>query len=113
MHEFSIMQSTLDIAFEHATNSKADKITSLHLRIGEFSGVIQEALEFAFEALTSGTIAEGATLEVEKVPICCYCDSCDKNFNPSGYSFECPDCKTPSASIIEGREMEITEIEVV
>ena len=41
---------------------------AIRLRIGALSGVVPEALEFAFEALRPGTLAEKAELAIESVP---------------------------------------------
>jgi len=38
------------------------KLTAVHLRIGEMSGVVREALLFAYEQACSGTPLEGSTL---------------------------------------------------
>ena len=80
MHEVNIMQNTLDIAIAQARQSKAAKIDCLTLNIGELSGVIPEALEFAFEVLSQGTITENAQLEINSIPVVCHCQKCDRNF---------------------------------
>jgi hydrogenase nickel incorporation protein HypA/HybF len=71
MHEVGLMQSTLAFALKRAADEGAQRIHRLTMRIGPLSGVVPEALEFAFEVLTQGTIAEGAGFEVERVPIVC------------------------------------------
>ena len=71
MHEVSIMQNTLDIAISQAQQQGATKIDSLTLKIGKLSGVIPEALEFAFEVLIRDTIAEDAQLEIKTIPVKC------------------------------------------
>ena len=78
MHEVSIMQNVLDIAIAEAQKKGAAKIDSLTLTIGELSGVIPEALEFAFEVLIQGTIAENAQLEINSIPVVCFCSKCDR-----------------------------------
>jgi hydrogenase nickel incorporation protein HypA/HybF len=112
MHELSLMENTLAIVFEEARRHGAEKVTGLRLRVGAMSGVVPEALEFAFEALIEGTLAEGAQLHIERVPVTCYCETCKNEFEPPPYSFECPRCKTPSTDMRKGRELEIISIEV-
>ncbi len=112
MHELSLMENTLAVVFEEARRNKAEKIGSLRMKVGAMSGVVPEALEFAFQALTEGTMAEGARLEIDKTPIVCYCKQCEKEFEPGPYEYACPHCGTASLEIRRGRELEIVSIEV-
>ncbi|HYG35135.1 MAG TPA: hydrogenase maturation nickel metallochaperone HypA, partial [Clostridia bacterium] len=64
MHELSIMDSALNLALDQARKAGAKRICGIRLRIGALSGVVPEALEFAFEALVTGTLAEGAKLSI-------------------------------------------------
>jgi hydrogenase nickel incorporation protein HypA/HybF len=112
MHEVSIMQSTLDIAIEQASGRKAKKILGLSMRVGQLSGVVPEALRFAFDVLTQGTIAEGASLDVELVSVVCYCSACEKQFDAADMFCECPRCHQTSIQIVRGRELQLKAIEV-
>lgn len=112
MHEVSIMQNTLDMAIAQARQNKAQKIDNLTLNIGELSGVIPEALEFAFEVLIKGTMAENAQLEIKTIPVVCYCQQCDRNFEPETYIYECPQCQQISSSILTGRELKLASVVV-
>ncbi len=112
MHELSLMQSTLEIALEYAQNQGAQKICQLNLRVGALSGVVPEALEFAFEACVQDTIAAGAHLKIELVPALCYCENCDREFTPPDPIYACPDCGRISSKLIQGRELQLTSLEV-
>ncbi len=112
MHEVSIMQNTLDLAIAQAQQTGATKIDCLTLNIGELSGVIPEALEFAFEILTQETIAADAQLEIKIIPAVCYCQQCDRDFEPDDYIYECPYCQQISSNILTGRELELASIVV-
>ena len=82
------------------------------MRIGEISGVVPEALHFAFDVVTKDTIAEGAILEIETVPVNCYCQKCALEFKPSDLCYECPSCGNLHTQIITGKEIELTSMEV-
>lgn len=113
MHEVSLMEQTLEIAIDRARSQNSTQIHRLKMRIGELSGVVPEALNFAFDVVTQGTIAEGAKLEIETVPTVCYCSQCDREFHPvDAYIYECPDCGNLSFQIRSGREIELTSLEV-
>ena len=112
MHEVSIMQNTLDIAIAQAKQHNATKIDCLTLKIGQLSGVIPEALEFAFEVLTQGTIAANAQLEIETIPVVCYCRNCDLLFQPEAYIYRCPHCQQISSDIVRGKELDLVSVMV-
>ena len=112
MHELSIMQSALDLALEQARKAGAKRLLELRLRIGALSGVVPEALEFAFEALTPGTLAEGARLALEKVPARFWCAHCGREFESDDLFADCPDCQRPSGELRAGRELELASLEI-
>ena len=49
MHELGIMEQTLAIAIHNAKKENAQQIKRIIMNIGKLSGVVPEALEFAFE----------------------------------------------------------------
>ena len=112
MHEVSIMQSTLDLAERQARQSGAQAIHSMRLRVGRLSGVVVEALRFAFDALREDTMADGATLEIEEVQPACWCSTCKAEFEVSDYVYLCPRCNQPSGDLRRGREMNLVSLEI-
>lgn len=112
MHELSIMESALNLALDQARQNGASRVHVLRLRIGALSGVVPDALQFAFEALTPGTPAEGAELIIDNVPARFWCESCRREFESAEMFAECPDCSRPSAELRAGREMELASMEI-
>ena len=112
MHEFGIAESVLNSALDTARQHGAAKVELVRLRIGALAGVVEEALTFAFEALAEDTPAQGARLAVEKVPVTCYCEACQKEFEVPRFSYRCPVCQTLSREVRRGRELELISIEV-
>jgi len=109
VHELSIAQSLLDIIAQQAQIYGAKRVTKVNLRIGALSGVVKEALCFAFEVLSKGHVAEGATLEIEEVPVRIRCERCGVF---EGIPFlVCPDCGE-IAELLSGRELEIYSMEI-
>lgn len=111
MHEVSIMQGALSMAEDMARKGGAERITRLRLKIGSLSGVVRESLDFAFESLTPGSLAAGASLEVDWVEAMCRCDECDRNFSFSENGYMCPGCGEPCLVLLCGRELELSSIE--
>ena len=112
MHELSIMESALNTALHEARQAGASRVLAIRLRIGALSGVVPEALQFAFEALAPGTSAEGAQLLIADVAARFWCIPCEREFEADAMFSECPQCHTPSAQLRAGREMELASLEV-
>ena len=106
------MESALTIVLNRAHEAGASRVHSVRLRIGALSGVVPEALDFAFGALTPGTFAEGAQLIIDAVPARFWCANCQKEFQSDDMFAECPECRRPSGELRAGREMEIASMEI-
>ena len=112
VHELSIMQSALNLALEQAKQAGGGRVHMIRLRIGALSGVVPDALEFAFEALAPGTPAAGARLAIEHVPARFWCAGCAREFESADMLAECPDCHGLSGELRGGREMELASLEI-
>jgi hydrogenase nickel incorporation protein HypA/HybF len=112
MHELSLMQSALDMAFSHAHRAGASRIHRMRLRVGALSGVVVEALEMAFTVATCGTQADGAELIVETVPVICRCRRCAHEFQPDDVIYCCPFCGDVSSQVCQGKDLELISLEV-
>ncbi len=112
MHEVGLMQNALDLAIEAAARQRAGRIHRLTLRVGALAGVEPAALEFAFEVVVAGTVAEGARLVVESAVVTCFCQPCGREFEPACAVFECPRCGEVSRDVRRGYELELASLEV-
>ena len=112
MHEFGIAEGVLKAALDAARKNGSTKVEVVRLRVGALAGVVEEALTFAFEALSEDTPAQGAKLLVEAVPVTCYCVPCTSEFAAPRFSYRCPVCQTLSQEVRRGRELELISIEV-
>ena len=112
MHEMGIIAGVLDATVQSATEAGATRVLGVTLRIGEMTEAIPEALEFAFEALTEGTICEGASLTVNTVGPHSICSECGEEFDHDRFHRSCPACGSYETILLNGRELEIESIEV-
>jgi hydrogenase nickel incorporation protein HypA/HybF len=112
LHELSLTQNLIEIAEEHAKRENAKTITCIIIEIGALSGVIPEAVEFAFEACTKGTMAESATLEILNVPAVGRCQDCDSETEMENLTDGCDECGSFALDIVSGQEMTLTEMEI-
>ena len=112
MHEISVMQSAMEIAMEQAKANNAQQIHRVNMRVGALAGVIPDSLEFAFDIVVQGTMAEGAKLEIEYVPALCHCTNCGSEFEPKDFFYECPNCSALTVELLHGKELELSYLEV-
>lgn len=106
------MQAALSVALDSAQAQGANHIHRLQMQVGELSGVDPQALAFAFDVVSSGTLAETAELEIIPIPAVCYCSSCQQMFQPLEWVYECPCCHRLSDDIRQGRNLELTSLEI-
>ena len=66
MHEFSLMADLLRKIEQLAKDAKTDKVRGVKVKLGALSHITADHFREHFEAAIVGTIAEGATLEVEQ-----------------------------------------------
>jgi hydrogenase nickel incorporation protein HypA/HybF len=113
MHELSIVLSIIDEVGDESDARGLHDVEVVHLRVGVFSGVDRDALLFAWELACEGTPLEGSRLDIETVPLVIHCAACGRDRTPpSVYQLCCPECETPSETIVTGRELEVVSLEV-
>ena len=112
MHEMGIMASVLKIAEEAARDAGASRVTRIEVVAGELTQVVDEALQFAFEALSPGTCCEGAEVALTKVPCRSRCPECGVEFAHDPASRACPECANPFTELLAGRELYVGALEV-
>jgi hydrogenase nickel incorporation protein HypA/HybF len=112
MHEVGIIESALEVIRREAAKNGAAHVARVVLRVGAISGVDSEALRFAFEAVTPGSLAAGAELEIQNVPARAHCRECRADFTiEGGFIFQCPRCQAFSGEVLSGRELELARLE--
>ncbi|MDW8395261.1 MAG: hydrogenase maturation nickel metallochaperone HypA [Anaerolineae bacterium] len=113
MHELSIALSLVESVESAARQAGAQRVTRIQLQLGALSGVVKEALLFSYDIAAQGTLAEGATLDIEEVPLTVHCSTCDQtHVLPLGRGISCPTCGSLSTCVVRGKELEVTAIEV-
>jgi hydrogenase nickel incorporation protein HypA/HybF len=112
MHELAITQSMLDIVLRQAERAGPGGVRRVNVVVGQMSGVVAECMQFYFDLLSKGTIAEGADVSVRTVPATARCRACGKSFELKEFSWTCPGCQATDAEIIAGKELSVESIEV-
>lgn len=110
MHEYSIVQALVDTVEREAHARRATAIHRLSVRIGSLAGVEAGLLASAYEICRTGTLCEGAELEIESVPARWTCPECGQERAP-GEVLHCPVCRIP-ARLVSGDEIILDRIEM-
>lgn len=105
--------SIVEFAEGEAQKRGSPRVTAVHLRLGAFSGVAKEALLTSFAMACTDTRLQGSQLVVEEVPLQVYCSRCDarRSIDPNEW-FICSQCGAPTPEIVQGKELEVTALEL-
>jgi hydrogenase nickel incorporation protein HypA/HybF len=112
MHELSIAEDIIEISEGRAREHNSRRIRKIKLRLGEFTTIVNEALQFSFEIARRGTLAHDAVLEIENMPIVAICAVCGPaNQQLDKLCLICPRCGG-ALEIISGDAMQVEYIEM-
>jgi len=112
MHELSVTESLLKIAVHHAEGANAQRVTDLHIVIGDLASMVDDSIQFYWEIIANGTIAEQATLYFRRLPAELQCNTCAEKYHPTDKELICPTCGGIGARIITGEEFFLESIDV-
>ncbi len=112
MHELAITEGIIEAAVPEAKRHGARKILEIRLKIGELSGVLPECIQEYFNIASRGTIAEGARLSVEKIPVTIECKGCGYSGEIPKRKIFCPRCQSADFTLTSGREYFVDSLEV-
>ena len=112
MHELQVTQNILDIAIKHGKNSNASRILQLNIVIGQLSSFIDDSIQFYWDLISKDTMAEGATLNIMRIPAEFSCLDCGNHYNISPDGFECPDCGSSHVEILTGKEFYLDSLDI-
>ncbi|WP_376796925.1 hydrogenase maturation nickel metallochaperone HypA [Thermogemmatispora sp.] len=113
MHELALAQSIIEVVESKAEECGLRRVRTVHLRVGEASGVLAEALQGAFAMLASlSPVLEQAQLVIEVTPHRAWCEPCARAFAVVDFLARCPVCGAWSTRILSGTELQILDMEV-
>ncbi len=112
MHELSIAESIVKTVIKEAGKRNAIKVSKVGLKIGALTDIVNDALEFGFQAIIPGTILENAKLNIENIPLICLCKKCQKKYEIEQFLFVCPICNGRDLEIQSGNELDIVYIDL-
>jgi hydrogenase nickel incorporation protein HypA/HybF len=112
MHELSLAQSILDLVEEQRTGERFARVRTIRVSVGQLSSVDPRALEFGFEVVARGTVAEGATLAIDRPPGRAFCTDCAATIEIASQADACPTCAGHRWVVSGGQELRVVDLEV-
>ena len=116
MHEMSIVGNVVKAVVMYAEEEGVERVAGVTLTVGALHDVVDDLMEKAFRFLARGTVAEGAYLHLNKLPLKVRCRECltvhEANIRDRA-SLICPECGKQENDVVQGREFLIENIEVV
>jgi len=110
MHETIVAQSILTTVAENAAKLNA-KPVSATVSCGQLNPINDDALNFAFEIASAGTVCEGLRLIVIHHPLKALCRQCEVSFEFDVYSPGCTECGSSEFEITPDAPLLLEEIE--
>ena len=102
MHELGYCEGVLEAVERRAAGRR---VTRVGVRIGAVHRVVGAAFEQSFQLVAAGGPAEGATTEVEVVPVQGTCRACRHAFTSLDPAPACPACGALDVTAVGGDEV--------
>ncbi len=110
-------QDILDTALSYARKTNSQKVLTIVLRLGALRDINRDWLQYYFNFIRKGTLAEEAEILVIVNPIVFNCRVCGTEFEVDrdrlvNEDISCPNCSVKNYEMISGTEFRIEGIEV-
>ena len=112
MHEISLVESVVALIEDERRKQAFSRVRAIRLKVGTLGHAEPEALRFCFDAVTSGTIADGARLEIEMIQGAGWCSDCQRTVLLGERFAACPACGNARVRMTAGGELRLAEMEV-
>ena len=112
MHEMTVAESLVELIEDEGRCRGFSRVRQIRVRIGALGHVEPDALRFCFAAVSHGTIAEGAHLELETVAGEGWCAGCARTVAIAERHDICPECGSCQVRMTAGAELRLAELEV-
>ena len=112
MHEGTLTEDLFEHVLAHAREANALRVTRVTVTIGALSDATIESIQFYWDNLAPGTIAEGALLEFDTAPGTARCSTCGEEFTIEERFAVCPNCGAFPVKVTGGEGVYLASLEV-
>ena len=110
MHEVALAEGVLRIVIDAARANAATRVHTVWVELGALAQVEADALAFCFDAVTRGSVAAGAKLEIATTAGAAWCLPCGERVALARLGEACPQCGSYQLQVLAGDEMRVKEI---
>ncbi|MBM2816592.1 MAG: hydrogenase nickel insertion protein HypA [Ignavibacteria bacterium] len=112
MHEVSIARNIIEIVNSYLPATNNVSVKSVKVKVGAFTSILPDALRFGYEVLTCGTNLQDSILDILEVSLKVKCNICGSISGGEPSFLYCHSCGSHDVEIIEGTELNVSEIEI-
>ncbi len=113
MHELSVTQALLKTVLDAAHQAGARRVRTVHVVVGALTGIVDDSVQFYFDLLSQGTLAEDARLCFQREPARGSCQRCGHTFAVTPpLTPMCPACGSSQLQVTGGTSFYVRSIEV-
>ncbi len=106
------MESVVALVERERRKQDFTRVRVIRLRLGALGHAEPDALRFCFDAVTQGTVAEGASLEIDMVAGVGWCARCRRAAPMADRLAGCPVCGGAHMRVTVGGDLRVAELEV-
>jgi hydrogenase nickel incorporation protein HypA/HybF len=110
MHEVSVATALIRSVLAHKAERNLSRISQIVIRIGPLSGIMPEALQFAYDSLRQGTLLQDTELVMQESGMNTECRHCHHAFDHPLMPDRCPRCGSEDLRILGGDEFYIQHL---
>jgi len=114
MHEMGLARQLVAASIEAANRQQARRIAAVAVEVSPLAAVDIEELQECFALAARGTAAEGASLQVQRLPLTAVCRECRERVTPdaaAGALGTCPKCGGDSLEIPPMPDWRVVSVE--
>ena len=112
MHELAVCQALMAQIESIAAERNARSVVSIVVGMGPLSGVEARLLQHAYPVASAGTVAEGAELVIEDLPVRVRCTQCGSESDAQPNKLVCQHCGDWRTTLVSGDELMLMRVEL-
>jgi hydrogenase nickel incorporation protein HypA/HybF len=109
VHELGFGEAILDAVERRAAGRR---VTRVRVRVGALHRVVEPALDQAFSLVSSGTVADGAAVDLVVVPVRVRCLGCGHRAESGDALAVCAECGGTDLELEGGDDLVLESIEL-
>jgi hydrogenase nickel incorporation protein HypA/HybF len=112
MHELSLAENMRELIEDQASIEHFSKVEAVYLEVGQLSHVEAQAMQFCFDSVMQGSVADGAELIITRPRGLGECRQCKKQSEIDHLYAPCSHCGEFGLKVIQGDQVRITSLKV-